>query len=223
MSTRAAGVALRRLAEHPDAERFTATHGAVLVAMGWHSVGDTDPRCRVAAATIAETALCDADTVARAQRVLERHGVIVRHAAIPRRAIVWRLPLLTGERPRYPQRAGTDYPQRAGSVPATRGFGTRNVREGSLEISSSSPADDVPGAVAPLPPPPDVHSDEDEPERQAWARLAARRATPAQVEWARRYNETSDETAADGLWPPEWSGDVRADVAFALAALNGWP
>lgn len=224
-----AGVAFARLRGHPEAgPGATTVMAAVLHAMGW--LGDDETlRCGVSVGRIAAAAFCDEKTVRRMQAELERHGLIVRVSAIPRQPVVWRMVLLRKDRPdygqgarSYGQGARSGYGQGARSLRAESPLTTGTVPDRSLEISSSPRADVVPGAVAPLPPPPDVTGDEDAWRREEWARLAAARATPAQVAWARRYNESGEEVDPDD-WPPEWDEDVAEDVAIALAVVNGWP
>lgn len=223
MTARAAGVALVRLAEHPagKAGHFTAVHAAVFVAMAWLSDdrGQAPPLCRVALAELAAAALCDRATAARVVAHLERHGVIVRGQHGPRQRVPWTLTPLTKERPVYEQSAYSASRQGAYSDDAERLHGVGRARHGSIPVPS---ADVVPGAGAPLPPPPPVTGDEDAEPRVEWARLAAAVATPAQVAWARRYNESGEEVDPDD-WPPEWDADVAGDVAIALAVANGWP
>lgn len=224
MSARAAGVALVRLAEHPagKAGHFTAVHAAVFVAMAWLSVEQTRaaPVCRKTLAAIAAAALCDRSTAARVIPALERHGVIVRGQHGPRQRVPWTLTPLTDERPDYGQSAYSSSRQSAYSDDAERLHRVGRARHGSIPVPS---ADVVPGAAAPLPPPPTVTGDEDHEPRVEWARLAAAVATPAQVAWAERYNATYDQTGMAEHWPPEWDADTVADVAFALAGVHGWP
>lgn len=119
MTAHAAGLALMRIAEHPDAERIDPQMRLVLAAMGWSAGSRSDPRCRSGNPTLAERTGLARSTVALAVRRLADMGLIVAASGGSGKVTEWRLVLLADDADRTGSRSGTRSRDRTGSRSGT--------------------------------------------------------------------------------------------------------